>query len=235
MSSASRSPPLAILIAHYRIDEAKVSVTYLGYDAMIFQRTAEELDSPNAVQPAASATDHPYILYVGARRGYKNFASLVTAFSKSRARKAGIRIVCVGGESRSAEEAAQLAELRIAPAEISQMSVSDRKLAELYRNALCLVCPSLYEGFGLPSLEAMACGCPVICSEVGSLPEVVGDAATLFDPIRNDDLTGLIDEVVFSPGRQDAMRSSGLDRARNFSWERCALQTIQGYDRLAAA
>ena len=93
--------------------------------------------------------------------------------------------------------------------------------------------PSLYEGFGLPVLEAMGCGCPVICSNASSLPEVAGDAAVLFDPHERGRLADELSRVLASPELRDELRSRGLARAREFSWDRTAVETMAVYRRLA--
>jgi glycosyltransferase involved in cell wall biosynthesis len=93
------------------------------------------------------------------------------------------------------------------------------ELARLYRTAAALVFPSLYEGFGQPPLEAMACGCPVACSNIASLPEVVGDAARLFDPFSVEELVVAVEEVLDGP---EPWRERGLERAAGFTWEKTA-------------
>jgi len=93
--------------------------------------------------------------------------------------------------------------------------------------------PSLYEGFGLPVLEAMGCGCPVICSNASSLPEVAGDAAVLFDPRDGGRLALELSRVLASPALRDELRARGVARAREFSWDRTAIETVAVYRRLA--
>jgi glycosyltransferase involved in cell wall biosynthesis len=97
--------------------------------------------------------------------------------------------------------------------------VSADELVSLYRRAACLVFPSLYEGFGLPPLEAMACGCPVACSRAAALPEAVGDAAALFDPEEPEDIAAVVGAVLESP---DRLAAAGLERARRFTWAETA-------------
>jgi glycosyltransferase involved in cell wall biosynthesis len=112
--------------------------------------------------------------------------------------------------------------------------VDDADLPALYSAAAVFVYPSLYEGFGLPPLEAMACGTPVICSQAASLPEVVGDSAVLVDPLDVGALAQALVDVLASPGRQADLRSRGLRRAAQFSWDRCAVETLAVYrDALA--
>jgi alpha-1,3-rhamnosyl/mannosyltransferase len=109
--------------------------------------------------------------------------------------------------------------------------VSDDELAALYRGARCLVYPSLYEGFGLPVLEAMACGTPVVTSCGGATEEVAGDAGVLVDPLDTASIAGGIEEAL---GRPDELRARGLERATAFSWDRVAQETWAVYERVAA-
>jgi glycosyltransferase involved in cell wall biosynthesis len=110
-----------------------------------------------------------------------------------------------------------------------QFSGDDLVLADLYRHASAFIYPSLYEGFGLPVLEAMAHGCPVICSGTSSLPEVVGGAAELFDPNDPESIGHAIEAVVSSAERREWLRATGRQQARLFSWERCAWETHAVY------
>ena len=107
--------------------------------------------------------------------------------------------------------------------------VDDADLPVLYSAATVFVYPSLYEGFGLPPLEAMACGTPVISSNAASLPEVVSDAALTIDPTDIDALAQALVEVLSSPERQEDLRQRGLRRVAQFSWDRCATETLSVY------
>jgi alpha-1,3-rhamnosyl/mannosyltransferase len=109
--------------------------------------------------------------------------------------------------------------------------VSDGELVTYYQQATVFVFPSLYEGFGLPVLEAMGCGCPVICSNASSLPEVAGGAAVLVDPRRADQLTQELTRVLESTDVQATLRARALARAKECVWERTARQTVAVYER----
>jgi glycosyltransferase involved in cell wall biosynthesis len=113
----------------------------------------------------------------------------------------------------------------------SRGRVSADELVELYRGAAALVFPSLYEGFGMPVVEAMACGCPVASSNVTSLPEVVGDAARLFDPHDPEAIAAAVDEVLRDPAPWIAR---GLERAKLFTWDACARAHDKVYSELAS-
>jgi glycosyltransferase involved in cell wall biosynthesis len=118
----------------------------------------------------------------------------------------------------------------IAPAGVEIRGyVSDEELVSLYQTAAALVFPSLYEGFGQPPLEAMACGCPVAAAATGAVPEVCGDAARLFDPWSVDGIAEAMEDVL---GRPDELAARGLARAALFSWERCAREHEDVYRQL---
>jgi glycosyltransferase involved in cell wall biosynthesis len=102
-------------------------------------------------------------------------------------------------------------------------------MEELLQTADLFVYPSVYEGFGLPILEAMACGTPVVCSRAASLPEVAGNAAEYFEPASVEDLAAAIERVLSSTERQAELRRKGLERAKLFSWEECARRTLEVY------
>src|SRR5439155_12251123 len=130
--------------------------------------------------------DRPYLLFVGNRGTYKNFDLLARTYARSDRLQREFDIVCFGGQ-RESSHPARLEQLGIA-SRVQYFSGGDQVLANLYRHAFALVYPSKYEGFGIPPLEAMHYGCPVIASNAGSLPEVVADAGLMFDPNSEDDL-----------------------------------------------
>ena len=109
--------------------------------------------------------------------------------------------------------------------------LSDEQLITRYQQATVFVFPSLYEGFGLPVLEAMGCGCPVISSNAASLPEVAGDAAILIDPRESRQVTDALARLLDSPDLQASLRARGLARAKEFAWDRTARQTVAVYER----
>jgi glycosyltransferase involved in cell wall biosynthesis len=109
---------------------------------------------------------------------------------------------------------------------------SDNDLAELYSKAIAFVFPSLYEGFGIPVLEAFASQCPAIISNTSSLPEIGGDAAVYFDPYSIDDMRNQIERVICSSSLQNEMNEKGKERIKLFSWEKCARETMEVYKSL---
>jgi len=113
--------------------------------------------------------------------------------------------------------------------------VSDEELLSLYNAADCMVFPSLYEGFGLPVLEAMACGCAVACSDTSAIPEVADSAALLFNPEDRESLARCIRDLLLDPELKTRMQRLGLQRASQFSWEQTAMKTLEIYHEVAGA
>lgn len=206
------------LLALLPVDEAKVSVIHL----------ASSLVPPAA--PVASS-GAPYLLYVGDRWTYKNFGQLVDAVGASPLLR-DFRIVCFGGGAITPAEWAAIDGAGIARERIAQQHGDDAELARLYAGAFCLVYPSLYEGFGIPPLEAMQCDCPVVCSNTSSIPEVVGDAAQSFDPTQPGALQAALEALVSSNARRDELIARGRERRRQFSWDACATDTLALYRKL---
>lgn len=163
----------------------------------------------------------PLLLYPARLWPHKNHARLFEAFTRLRRGRPELRLVLTGG----GHEGAALPE-----GVESRGLVSDDELARLYRRAACLVFPSLYEGFGLPPLEAMACGCPVAASRAGAIPETCGDAAVLFDAYDPAAIAVGIEEAL---ARADELRARGLEHAALFTWEATAQAHDEVYRRLA--
>jgi glycosyltransferase involved in cell wall biosynthesis len=175
---------------------------------------------------------YPYLLYVGNRKPHKNLARLLRAFAVSGVRRM-VRLVLTG--TRDSEISAQIDGLGLDGDVRFAESPGDQGLANLYRGAEGLLFPSLYEGFGLPALEAMACGVPVLTSNVCSLPEVVGDAAVLVDPLEMEGIADGIRRLIEDDTLREGLRRKGLERARQFSWEETARRTWKVLQTAAGA
>lgn len=194
------------------VPRSKVHVVHLGVN--------------DAFKPGeATAPAQPFFLYVGARSGYKNFMPVLAALQGR-----SELLVCVGGGEFTVTEQAAIS--NYAPGRVSHHAwVDDAALAQLYRQALALVFPSLYEGFGIPVAEAMACGCPVIAANLSSIPEVAGKAGLLLDEVNAFTLRGAFEQVL-QPGQRAERTQAGLEQARQFSWSACVEKTQTIYNSL---
>jgi len=173
----------------------------------------------------------PYYLYVGSRFGYKNFKTLLTGFAQAISQAPDLSL-CVVGSPFNHNEQKLLSELSLHPY-VEQISYpSDQHLAKLYRCSLGFVYPSRYEGFGIPLLEAMSCGAPVIAANTSSIPEVVQDAGALFNPGSAEDLAERLLFLVNHPSAREVLIEKGYSRASDFSWDRAVAQTVEVYEKL---
>jgi glycosyltransferase involved in cell wall biosynthesis len=189
--------------------------------------------NPHIERPAQRVTDRPYIAYVGARNGYKNFSGLIRAFGQSEVLRNNFSMVAFGGGPFTSIEREEMAAAGIPKDGIIHLQGGDELLDSIYRGAAAFVYPSLYEGFGLPPLEAMFANCPVVTSRTSSLPEVCGEAAEYFDPDRPETMAIAIQNVVASNGRRQELIEFGRLQVRKFSWDTCAKQTAAIYDVLS--
>jgi len=213
------------LIDIFNIPAEKTSTVYLGYDSLVPSNNPsnELLDITNI---------KPFLLFVGSRGGYKNAKSLLEVYSESSFLKENYRLIFFGGGRFTEEESNFILELGLNEEHISQIAGDDGDLAYTYKRATAFIYPSLYEGFGIPPLEAMSLGCPVICSNTSSIPEVVGDAAELFSPDDDNAMKMAIENVVRSEKRKSELVDKGFDRCKLFTWERCAKETYSIYKEL---
>lgn len=174
----------------------------------------------------------PYFLYVGSRDpAYKNFDRLLSAFAQVVTRYPDLQLGVVGNPFTPTEQQA-IASLNLEPQIQLYPHATDAQLVQLYRQSLALVYPSQYEGFGIPPLEAMACGTAVIAANASSIPEVVGNAALLFDPTSIDELTDRLLELIDQPALRSSLINQGAERAQAFSWQQTAAQTLEVYRSL---
>ena len=202
----------------------KTSVVYLGVDVE-FIRASERI--AGRLGPL-----RPFFLYVGARGGYKNFDRFLRAYAQSAMLKSEFDLVCFGGGPLRSDELKVASELGLRHGQLTHRGGSDTLLAQLYSEAEALVYPSLYEGFGIPPIEAMAVGCPVITSNTSSLPEVVGNAGEYFDPNDQSAIMQAMERVVGSPTRRAELIALGLQQYCQFTWKKCAHETHEIYRNL---
>jgi glycosyltransferase involved in cell wall biosynthesis len=210
------------LIEILKVDEKKVSTIYHGCS---FQENKLIIQKP--------IFKNPYILYVGSRRQkYKNFRGLLEAYASRPNIKNNFYLICFDREKISSDELNLINKLGIEREKILQISGNDALLSNLYRNASLFVYPSLYEGFGFPPLEAMSCSCPVACSNVSSIPEVVGNAGEYFNPYEVDSIAEALEKVLFCKTRTNELINLGKERLHYFSWQKCAEETLSTYKNL---
>jgi glycosyltransferase involved in cell wall biosynthesis len=186
---------------------------------------APALEATGELPPPAG----PYILAVGDLRPKKNLPRLIEAYRLLRREGLRHRLVLAGADLGVGARLAQMAGGE--PLELPGF-VGDEQLDALLRGAEALILPSLYEGFGLVVLDAMARGCPTVLARAGALPETGGDAASYFDPLDPLDLAAAVRRVLCDRGLRESLREAGLARVREFSWERTAAQTLAVYEEL---
>jgi glycosyltransferase involved in cell wall biosynthesis len=180
--------------------------------------------------------NHPLLLYVGNIKPHKNLVRLIEAFAELRRRGFDeLKLLIIGDEISKLPALRRAVHSHKLHKHVRFLGyLQDETLASLYRLASVFVFPSLYEGFGLPPLEAMASGTPVVTSNVSSMPEVTGDAAVLVDPYNVESIVDGIARVLTDPALAAELRRKGIARAREFSWERSVERTRQLYQEVCA-
>ena len=206
------------LIKYYPdVDSKKIAVIYHGAN-----------DYSNVPFIDMKAKYGKYILFVGQRSGYKNFRALTTAISHVIKDNKSIKLVCVGGGAFSQAEKEMFFSYGISGS-VFQINATDEELFNLYRNAVFFVFPSIYEGFGIPILEAFACDCPVLLSNCSCFPEIGGDAVEYFDATDSNSMTEKIRLLLDSKDRRMELISKGRKRLQKFSWDVASYKTQQLY------
>ncbi len=215
------------LINDWGIKGSKVAVTYESVDDKILKFAKKT--SPY------SLISNPYLFYVGNAHPHKNVEGLIKAFLKLKEKYPDLKLILAGHDHYFWQRIKRQFQ---DPDIIYKGYITDEELVALYKNALCFVMPSFEEGFGIPLLEAMALGCPVVSSNAGSLPEVGGDACLYFDPYKIEDMIEKISQVLPSrhPERSEGSNllrkdliKKGLQRYKLFSWKKLAEQTLKVY------
>ena len=214
-----------ILKCYPKIDARKIFVTYEGV-SVDNQNKKILYNNKRRIVPKT-----PFLLYVGSAYPHKNLEKLILAYKKIRAKRKGIKLVLAGGDDYFYKRMQKFADAELSDEARADVVfagfVSDVDLDCLYRSALGYVFPSLYEGFGLPPLEAMARGCPVVSSNVASLPEVLEDAALYFNPQSVDDMALALERLIADDRLRRDLRAKGLKQIKKYSWDDCARQTAE--------
>ena len=220
------------LVRYYHLAPEKIRVVYPGRD-----ETLTPVTDPTLLAAVRARYDlqQPYLLYVGTLHPRKNLVRLVQAFARLLSRPAAGSprpLLVLAGQKGWLYAEIDEAVRRLGLEGHVRLPgyVPDEDLPALLSGALAFVFPSLYEGFGLPVVEAMACGTPVVCSRVSSLPEVAGDAALLVDPLEVEAIAAVLARVVGDEGLRRELIERGFERARQFSWQRCARETLDALE-----
>jgi glycosyltransferase involved in cell wall biosynthesis len=203
------------LLELYDVDPARVSVALLG-------------SSIESVSNRPAEIVVPYFLHVGGRYQYKNFNGLLAAFGAARL-YATHKLVSFTEHPLTASELNVMDKAGVPRASVIRTGGDDQTLARYYAGAEALVFPSFYEGFGIPLLEAMRCGCPIVTSNTSSLTEVAGDAAAYCHPADVKSIADAMLQVASHPSFRSALIARGRARAEDFSWAQCATETVKAY------
>jgi len=204
------------IVSYFKADPEKIIVTYEG--VADFDRDGKEENS---------GIKYPYLLYVGNAYPHKNLEGLVKVFGKMNKKHADLKLVLVGKEDYFYKRVKDSAKDN--DAVIFMGYVPDSGLKELYKKAVAYVFPSLYEGFGLPPLEAMAFGCPVVSSDKASMPEILGDAALFFNPEDEKDFENKLDAILENENLRKELIQKGYAQIKKYSWDDCVKKTLEIY------
>ncbi|MCM8775713.1 MAG: glycosyltransferase family 4 protein [Candidatus Omnitrophica bacterium] len=218
------------LLEYFDTDPERITVIYEGVGDQFRELEPEKV----AAVRAKYHLPESFFFYVGSIKPYKNVLLLIHLFRRLRQEgKINSALVLVGKQDRKYPHAfKELSRLEGDPAIIHLDRVDHQDLIAMYNAALCLVHPSLYEGFGLTLLEAMACGTPVIASRTSSIPEVVGDAAWLIDPWSQRELSDAIVRIETCPGLREDLKRRGKIRAARYFWKETAVRTAEVYEKV---
>ncbi len=216
---------------HYGVERSRMSVAYNGVGAQY-----RPLDSAGSFEFVRRTLDiqRPYILFVGKIQKHKNVVRLVEAYAQFRARTGSDTALILAGKPVTGVDEVHAAIARLGLARHVRWLgyVPDQCLPPLYAAARMFVFPSLWEGFGIPMIEAMSCGTPVVASNATCLPEVAGDAARIFEAQSTEDLAAALEQVESSPQYRETLIRRGFQRAAQFTWDNCARATLAAYQPL---
>lgn len=221
------------IIKMYGVNSDKVSVVYPGVreSASYKVHKVNKVESMDELKKKYGISP-PYILFVGTLQPRKNIVKLIEAFSELKTKnlkpKDNLELVIVGKKGWQFEDILNAPKKYGVEDRVKFLdSVTDEDLPGFYKNALCFCLPSLYEGFGLPILEAMQYGCPVATSNVSSLPEAGGDAAVYFDPENVEEIKNSLESIIQSSELRDKLIKKGYEQVKKFSWEKTAKETLK--------
>lgn len=208
------------IIEIFGIDGSKISVVHHG---------SKFVDTPPKDTNRPDFVTKDYVLFVGSRHFYKNFNRFIEAIADL-LHTNDIQLICAGGGEFDADEVALIKRLRLEN-KVIQRSVTDEQLYSLYKHAQLFVYSSLYEGFGLPIIEAFACGCPVVLSEASCFPEIAQDAGYYFNPTDLHDMATRVAEMLFDSELRQTYIERGNQRGKLFTTQNMALNTLNVYQQ----
>lgn len=216
------------LIDLYHLPSDKIKVIYLAADKRF--KPAESAAAVAEIRKKYEL-NYPYLLFVGTLEPRKNIPNLIEAFNKIKDKNSKLKLLLVGKKGWKFESIFNLINaLKLNERVIYVGYVQDEDIPLLINAAELFVYPSIYEGFGLPPLEAMACGTPVITSDISSLPEVAGDAGIMVDPYNVNELADEIIKVLNNNKLKEELSRKGQERTKLFSWEKCAKETLEVFE-----
>lgn len=216
------------LVKLYKADPNKISVIYNGYNRFLFKKIDDQAKVMNVLEKYG--VNGPYLFYVGRIEMKKNIPKLIEAFSilKQNNKDMDHKLVLSGKASYGYDEANYtIHEFGLADDVVMTGWVEEDDLPYFYNGATAFIFPSNYEGFGIPLLQAMACGTPIITSCSTSIPEVVGDAALLFNPLSAKSMADNMERVILDSDLRDKLIKNGRERVAIFSWQKCAEDTLK--------
>ncbi len=207
------------ILKYYQIDPDKIEVIYHGNYLSDISKEQNILERSEKNQ---------YLLFVGSRAPYKNFPFLIKSIAPVLNEHQDVSILCAGGGKFSAFEKKLIIQSGL-HGRVNYTDFNDNSIVGLYHDALAFVFPSLYEGFGIPILEAFACGCPVIMSNRSSLPEVGGNAACYFDPTTAESIENAVEQIISDENLRIKLRREGFERLNQFSLTKTMKKTCEFY------
>jgi len=209
------------ILNHFQLPENDVTVIYNG-----FSKTNISVKPSSDVLKKYEIKNKKYLLYVGTLQPRKNVPTLIESYKEFREQHPEFKLVLVGKKGWMFDAIyAKVQELNLEEHVIFTGFESDEALNTLYKNAFCFVLPSFYEGFGIPILEAMSVGCPVITSHASSLPEIGGEACLYFDPNDKNDLSEKLEKLIANKQLYATLITQGKKRVKEYSWSKCAEET----------
>mgnify|MGYP001407146430 CR=1 FL=1 len=206
------------LVEYYGVEKKKIDVVHLS----------SNIDKSMA-KPINQSVPEKFILFVGTRSTYKNFSFFVESISGLLKKDSNLYLVCVGKPFEESE-LKLIKELGVL-SKVIRVSANDSELAYLYTKARLFVFPSLYEGFGIPILEAFNCGCPVALSNTSCFPEVAKNAGAYFNPTDSDSIKDAVEDILNNDKKRNLLIKKGFNRAKEFSWDKTAIKTKKVYQK----